>query len=121
NYTSAENVGFHVTFSEPVMNVSASDFALSVGGNISAATIQSVTDSGSTRTVIVNTGSGNGSVQLQVPEHATINDLTGDPIDQLPFISGEIYTILKSATFLDVRETYWAWQQVERLYLAGIT
>jgi hypothetical protein len=76
---------------------------------------------GSTRTVTVNTGAGNGTLGLRVPVEATISDLAGNPMGGLPFNSGESYTILKTSTFSDVGSTYWAWNFVERLYLAGIT
>ena len=110
-----------MTFSEPVLNVDANDFTLNVAGNITGAAINNVTGSGFTRTVTVNTGSGNGTLGVTIPPRATINDLVGNQIGGLPFTNGELYTILKSATFSDVSTGYWAWQYVERLYNAGIT
>ena len=119
--TNAASVDFTVTFSELVSDVAANDFALHPTGNVSGATIQSVSGSGSVYTVTVNTGSGNGTLRLEVPASATITDLTDNPMTGLPFTSGESYTILKAATFSDVETDYWAWSFIERLVNAGIT
>jgi hypothetical protein len=121
NHTSATSVDFTVTFSEAVLDVDVNDFALSVTGSITGASIGSVTGSGSTCTVTVNTGTGNGTLGLTVPVGATITDLAGNSIGDLPFTSGETYTILKTATFSDVADSYWAWSFIERLVNAGIT
>ena len=122
NHTSALSLSFTVTFSEPVTEVDTSDFTLkNVTGMITGATINNVTGMGTVSTVTVNTGSGNGTLGLDVPVGATISDLAGNPIGDLPFTSGEIYTILKTPTFSDAGSTYWAWNFVERLYQASIT
>jgi hypothetical protein len=121
NPASAASVGFTVAFSEPVLNVDTTDFALSTSGNITGAAITNVTGSGSTRTVTVNTGSGNGALRLTVPVSASITDAAGNSLAGLPFTNSETYTILKTATFSDVEKEFWAWQYVERLYNAKIT
>ena len=121
NHTSASSVTFAVTFSEPVLDVSANDFTLHVTGDISGASIGTVTGSGSTRTMTVNTGSGNGTLRLDMPASASITDMTGNSLAGLPFTSGQSYTILKDATFSDVETDYWAWSFIERLVNAGIT
>jgi hypothetical protein len=121
NHTSAASVNFTLTFSEPVNDVDVDDFTLHVAGSISGASVGSVTGSGSTRTLTINTGSGNGTLGLTVPVDATIHDLAGNPIGGLPVTSGETYTILKTATFSDVADSYWAWSFIERLVNAGIT
>jgi Beta-propeller repeat/S-layer homology domain len=120
NPANSSSVSFDVTFSEPVIDVNIDDFTLNVTG-ITGATIGNVTGSGSNYIVTVNTGSGNGSLGLNVPLTAMLSDLAGNPIGGLPFTSGAMYTILKTATFSDVGEQYWARNFVERLYAAGIT
>ena len=122
NPTSALSTDFTVTFSEPVTEVDTNDFTLkNATGMITGATVNNVTGMGAVRTVTVNTGAGNGTLGLEVPVGATISDLAGNPMGGLPFTSGEFYTILKTSTFSDVESTYWAWNFIERLYLAGIT
>ncbi len=97
--TSASSVDFTVTFSEPVTGVDAngSDFALFTSG-VSGASITSVSGSGSSYTVSVNTGSGDGTIRLDVPDIASISDLSGNPLSNLPFTSGETYSLLKSTS-----------------------
>ena len=96
--TTAASVDFTVTFSEPVRDVDTNDFALDATDSISNAVVSGVTGTGATRTVTVNTGLGNGMLRLDVPVDATINDLTGNPLDSLPFLAGEVYTIRKPAS-----------------------
>lgn len=96
NPTSSPSVNYTVTFSEPVVNVDPSDFALDFTGTISGATIDNVTGSGDTYTVTVNTGFlGDGSLRLEIPVTATINDLAGNPLSGLPYVSSEAYTIVR--------------------------
>jgi hypothetical protein len=62
--------------------------------------VNGVSGSDSVYTVTVNTGSGNGTIRLDVPVGATITDLAGNPLGGLPFTSsGESYTIQKAAPF----------------------
>ena len=94
--TSASSVNFNVTFSEPVQNVNAdgSDFALTTTG-VSNVSITGVSGSGSTYTISVDTGYGNGTIRLDIPNTATIQDLSGNPLSGLPFNTGETYEISK--------------------------
>ena len=94
NLTSATSVNFTVTFSKSVNNVDAGDFILTTSG-VSGAAISGVSGSGSTYTVTVNTGINNGTIRLDVPVSATITDLAGNPLANLPFTSGQAYTISK--------------------------
>jgi hypothetical protein len=96
NPTNAASVNFTVTFSESVMDVNASDFALTTIG-VSGATITNVSGSDNTFTVTVSTGSGDGTIRLDVSALANIIDLAGNPLSGLPFTSGETYTIDKTA------------------------
>jgi hypothetical protein len=97
-------VDFTVTFSEDVTGISTSDpledFELYTTG-VSGAFITTVSGSGSVYTVTVNTGSGNGTIRLDIPDTATIFASSNNAPIELPYRSGEEYTILKttSATF----------------------
>ncbi|GEM_PF-3184994 len=88
-------VGFTVTFSEPVTGVDTGDFTLTTAG-ITNASVSSVVGSGDTYTVTVNTGSGDGTLRLDVNDGDTgITDLDGNPLSG-GFTNGEAYTIDKT-------------------------
>jgi hypothetical protein len=93
NPTTASTVDYTVVFSEPVTGVDASDFSLSTTGSITGESIANVSGSGTTYTVTVNTGTGTGTLGLGIPFGATINDLAGNLLGNLPYTSGEVYTI----------------------------
>ena len=117
--TAATSVDFTVTFSESVRGVDASDFSLTTSG-VSGTTVSGVSGSGNIYTVTVNTGSGNGTIRLDALNDGSIKDATLNPLGS-GFTGGEIYTVIKSATFTDVPSTYWAYSYIERLYIAVIT
>ena len=108
NPTNAANVNFTVTFSESVTGVDMAapfpDFGLVTGAGITGASIASVTPvSGTTYTVGVNTGSGNGTIKLNVIDDDSIIDASGQPLGGTgagngSFNTGEVYTINKSIT-----------------------
>ncbi len=125
NPTNAANIDFTVTFSELVTGVDTSDFLLTTSG-ASNVTVSGVSGTGSIYTVTVDTGSGNGTIRLDVADDNSIVDaaassLGGAVVGDGNFAGGEIYTIIKSATFSDVSLSYWASSYIERLYIAGIT
>lgn len=95
--TNAGTVSFLVTFSEEVKNVDINDFVLTTSGNITGATISSVTGSGAIYNVTVNTGSGDGTIRLDVPIGATVQDRGGNNLTGLPYTSGQTYTIDKTS------------------------
>ncbi|MFZ5856176.1 MAG: choice-of-anchor Q domain-containing protein [Chloroflexota bacterium] len=97
NPTSGNTVRFHVTFSEPVQNVDASDFILTTTGNMGASSITNVSGSDADYTVSVETASGNGTIRLDVKEATDIQDLTGNNLVG-GFASGDIYTVKKRLT-----------------------
>jgi len=114
-----------VAFSEDVTGVNTSDFALVTTG-ITGTSITSVSGSGATRNVTVNTGSGYGTVRLDVMDDDSIKDVANNPLGGMGlgngnFMGGETYTIIKTPTFADVPDSYWAWGYIERLYAAEIT
>ena len=100
NPTIEDSVNFTVTFSEFVMGVDTAspfnDFALTTSSGISDASVASVSGSGATYTVTVDTGSGKGTIRLDVPLSATITDLAGNLLADLPYTDGETYTITKN-------------------------
>jgi parallel beta-helix repeat protein len=95
NPTNAASVNFTVTFSEAVTHVDTSDFSLATTG-ISGASVAAVGGADTTYTVTANTGTGDGTLRLDVPASADITDLTNDPLVNLPYTGGDTYTIAKS-------------------------
>lgn len=101
NPTNAASVAYRVTFSEPVTGVAAADFDLTSDEAISGAAIAGVVGAGSVYTVSVNTGTGDGVLGVNVAETAEIADLAGNPLTELPFNTGEVYTIDKTAPLVE--------------------
>ena len=116
--TTADVVHYIVTFSEPVVNVGVSDFALTKAG-ASGAVITNISGSGTTYTVNVNTGNSYGTIRLDVPVTATIEDTLGNSIGGLPYVGGQSYTINKSPTFVDVLPSHPYWKDIEILSANG--
>jgi hypothetical protein len=110
NPTGAATVDFELTFSKPVTGVDVvspfADFKLSTSGDLTGATVTSVTaTSGSNYKVTVNTGSGNGTLQLDVVDDDSILDVQGRPLGGVgagngDFSAGEAYTIDRGVTNL---------------------
>ena len=99
--TSAASVKFSVTFSEPVTGVNTaapfSDFALYTNA-VTGAAITGVSGSGATYIATVKTGSGTGTVRLDVVDDDSIKDgndrpLGGPGAGNGDYTSGESYTI----------------------------
>ncbi|NOT06060.1 MAG: S8 family serine peptidase, partial [Anaerolineales bacterium] len=100
NPTSAAGISFTVTFSESVTGVNVSDFTLTTTGGVSGAAVSGVSGSGSVYTVTIYTGSGSGTVRLDVVDNNSIIDLASNPLGGAAigdgnFTGGEIYTINK--------------------------
>ncbi len=95
---STSSVTFTASFSEPVTGVDMvtpfNDFALTTSG-VPGAAISGVSGLGNVYTVTVNTGSGDGTIRLDIPDTATINDLAGNTLGGLPYVNGATYTINK--------------------------
>ena len=79
NPISAASVHFSVTFSEAVTGVDTSDFALAVIG-MTGASITDVSGGAASYTVTVYTGSGTGTIRLDVVDNDTIVDLALNPL-----------------------------------------
>ncbi|MBI5954480.1 MAG: Ig-like domain repeat protein [Chloroflexi bacterium] len=125
NPTNLFSVHFTVTFSEPVSGVDVTgpdfdDFALDNFG-LTAPVITAVSPvTASEYTVTVDTGSGNGTLRLDVLAAGVIVDTSNNPL-AAGFSGGEVYQVRKSAIFSDVPEEHWANDYIERLYLLHIT
>jgi hypothetical protein len=115
NPTGANTIRFLVHFSEPVTGVDSdgSDFSLSSSG-VSGASILSVSGSGVSYTVLVDTGSGTGSIRLDIPNTASIQDLGSTPLSGLPYAGAE-YTIIPttSSTFKSAGVDGWVLEVAE--------
>jgi hypothetical protein len=82
NPTIATTVHFTVTFSEPVMGVDPSDFALALTGSVTATTPVVVSGSGAVYTVTVSSISGAGTLGLNLVDNGSIHDLAGNPLSK---------------------------------------
>ena len=83
--TNASTVQYTVTFSKTVVGVGVNDFTLVVGAGLSGTSIASVAPGSTTAAasfvVTVNTGTGSGSLGLDVANGAaTITDVAGNPL-----------------------------------------
>jgi hypothetical protein len=99
--TAATVVHFNVTFSEAVSGVDGSDFLVTTSG-VSGAAMTEIFVSGNTYFVTVNTGSGNGTIRLDVLDNDSIVDSSNNPlggagIGNGSFTIGETYTVNKIA------------------------
>ncbi len=91
-------VNFTVTFSEAVIGIDGSDFVLTTTGGLSGSSLASILGSGSTYTVTINTGLGDGTVRLDILDDDSIvgvasNPLGGPGAGNGSFSSGEAYTV----------------------------
>ncbi len=97
NPTTASTVGYTVTFSESVTGVDVGDFIVTVSGP-AGYSITSVTGSGTTYIVTVKTGSGDGTLRLDVNDNNSIGDAAGNKLGGSAthdgdYAAGEVYTI----------------------------
>ena len=97
NPTNAASVNFMVTFSVSVTGVDTSDFALTTTG-VTGASVTGISGSGAMYTVSVGTGSGTGTIRLDVADDDSIvdgasNPLGGTSVGNGNFTSGESYLI----------------------------
>src|SRR5439155_27334701 len=97
--TGAGAVHFTVTFTEDVFGVTASDFKLATNG-VSGTSIDGVIGSGSTYTVTVNTGAGNGDIGLHLVDDDSIIDIDVVPLGGTGLgngnFTGEVYAVCKT-------------------------
>ena len=98
--SNASTIVFTVTFSENVTGVDAGDFALNTTGT-SGASVYSVSGSGAVYSVTVSTGTGDGTIQLQVIDDNSIRNAAGNMLGgpgahDGDFLTGDTYTIDRS-------------------------
>ncbi len=90
------SVSFTVSFSENVFNVDVSDFALAVNG-LSGASITGLTGSGTNYMVTVATGSGSGTLGLNLVDNDSIVDVDDTPLGGTGAgngnFTGQVYSI----------------------------
>jgi len=104
NPTNFASVDFTVTFSQPVTGVDVTDFTVAASGGIALESIASVTPvSESIYTVNVNTGTGDGTIRLDVSDDNTIMNKDAPPkalggalIGDGNFTTGQTYIIDKT-------------------------
>src|SRR5206468_5714280 len=93
--TNAASVQFTVTFSESVTGVDTNDFTLTTTG-VSGTAVTNVSGGPTIYTVTVKTGTGDGTVRLDLNSSGTgIADLAANGISG-GFTGGETYTIDKT-------------------------
>ncbi|NUM43349.1 MAG: PD40 domain-containing protein [Anaerolineales bacterium] len=97
NPTNAVHVDFAITFSESVTGVELNDFTLFTTGSLLDPTMTDLSGGGAVYTLTVETGTGNGTLRLDVPVSASVTDEIGNPLVVLPFLTGEEYLIEKFA------------------------
>ncbi len=90
------DVVFAVTFSEAVTGVDINDFILTTSG-VTGVSINSVSGSGSSYTVSVHTGTGSGTIRLDLISGGGIVDGALNPLSN-SFTGGEVYTITKAGS-----------------------
>jgi autotransporter-associated beta strand protein len=91
-HTFATSVTFDVTVSEAVTGLSAANFEIVSGGDVTGASITSVTGSGTSWTVTVNAGSGDGTLGLNLVNSSGVVDVDGFALFGIPH-TGDVYTI----------------------------
>jgi len=101
NPSGANEVRFLVTFSEPVSGVDAGDFLLSPTGGIAGLQLTAITPSSASQySVTVATGTGSGTIRLDLIDNDSITDLVAQPLGGSGggngnFTTGETYTVNK--------------------------
>lgn len=104
--TTAEAVHYSVIFSEYVSGVDIGDFMLTANG-VNGATVTELFVNANTYMLTVSTGTGNGSLRLDVLDNDSILDAVGNPLNAT--VNGPAYTVNKAAYIL----------QTERLRSTG--
>jgi hypothetical protein len=103
--TNLASVDYTVTFSEDVTGVDVADFVLTA--TTTGASVAGVTGTGSVYTVTVYTGTGPGTIRLDLDAGATILDLGVNPFVG-PYTGGEVYNRKATMTLSSIG-TYDGW------------
>jgi hypothetical protein len=97
NPSMASSVDFIVTFSEHVTGLDATDF-ISTPINLNGTFVGDIVNADPFYVVSVNTGTGTGSLRLDLADNDSITDASGNPLGNFgagngSFISGEIFSM----------------------------
>lgn len=92
------SVDFIVTFTESVTGVDETDFTLSLSGTLAGTEISEISGSGKTYVVTVDSGTGYGTIRLDVVDDDTIQNSSGIPLGGVglnngDYLDGETYDI----------------------------
>lgn len=93
NPTSADEISFKVTFSEDVIGFTELNLSLTTSG-VNSAAVTSLIGSGAEYIVTVSTGTGNGSIRLDITGDG-VTDLVGNALTGLPYEKGQSYDVVK--------------------------
>lgn len=97
--TGEQEVAFTVTFNEAVSNVDAADFAVVSSGAVTGARVVGVEQAkdGATYVVTVDTGTGDGTLNLAVKDNDTIKNSAGHSLwgtgTSMNWAPGDAYTV----------------------------
>ena len=93
--TSSTSVSYTVTFSEPVMGVVPADFALALGGSVTATSTVGIVGGPAVYTVTVSGIAGAGTLGLDLVDNGSITDLVGNSLaaSAASFASQSNYTV----------------------------
>ncbi len=106
--TDRPTVSWLVHFSKPVSGVSRQNFQLLVGGNLKNTGITNVSGSGTSWTVTAKTGSGSGTLTLDMVNVAGITDAVELPPTGVPFV-GQQYEVDRKTAPIDFAPiAFWA-------------
>ncbi len=94
--TNRQSVTFSATFSEAVQGVDVDDF-VTIESGVSDSRVTEVSYSEGSYTISVDTGSGSGSLALQLGAKATIFDLAGNPLEFPVSYQNNVYLIDKTS------------------------
>jgi hypothetical protein len=93
--TSLNEINFSVKFSHNVTAIDLMDFALTTTDKINGASIINISGKNDTYIVTVNTGTGDGTIRLNLINNFTIKSTNNLPL-KASFTDGEIYKIDKT-------------------------
>ena len=107
NPTNVSSLSFTVTFSESVTGVDEMDFLIDAMGGIAGASVTGGSSGGDTYTVVIDTGTGDGTISVELIDNDSIVDSDSDPLGGTgtingDFTAGETYTIDKTAPVVTI-------------------
>jgi cyclophilin family peptidyl-prolyl cis-trans isomerase len=95
-------VSYTLTFNENVTGVDTNDFTALASSGLTGASVGAVTGGGTTYNVVVNTGTGSGTLQLELADNDTIIDTLSNPLGGTGTGNGNffgpVYTIASTPT-----------------------